>query len=80
MKDKYDVIVIGAGNGGLMAALNIASKGKSVLVLESNYISGGLATSFVKVDLNLKIHLDVLILLEVKLIKVDLESYLMNLI
>ena len=48
MKDKYDVIVIGAGNGGLMAALNIASKGKSVLVLESNYISGGLATSFVK--------------------------------
>ena len=48
MKDNYDVIVIGAGNAGLMSALQIASKGKSVLVLEANSVPGGLATSFVK--------------------------------
>lgn len=48
MNEEYDVIVVGAGNGGLMAALNIASNGKSVLVLESNNTSGGLATSFVR--------------------------------
>lgn len=48
MNEEYDVIVVGAGNGGLMAALNIASNGKSVLVLESNSTPGGLATSFVR--------------------------------
>lgn len=48
MKDIYDVIVIGSGNAGLMSALQIASKGKSVLVLEANNIPGGLASSFVK--------------------------------
>ena len=48
MNEEYDVIVVGAGNGGLMAALNIASKGKSVLVIEENSTPGGLATSFVR--------------------------------
>lgn len=48
MKYNYDVIVIGAGNAGLMAALTIAEKGKKVLVLESNSGPGGLATSFVR--------------------------------
>lgn len=48
MEYNYDVIVIGAGNAGLMAALTVAEKGKKVLVLESNSIPGGLATSFVR--------------------------------
>ncbi|NLC48643.1 MAG: NAD(P)/FAD-dependent oxidoreductase [Tenericutes bacterium] len=48
MKHNYDVIVIGAGNAGLMAALSIAEKGKKVLVLEKNNGPGGLATSFIK--------------------------------
>jgi len=42
----YDVIVIGAGNGGLMAAARLAKKGVKVLVLERHNIPGGCATSF----------------------------------
>ncbi|MCQ2792662.1 MAG: FAD-dependent oxidoreductase [Bacilli bacterium] len=48
MKKNYDVIVIGAGNGGLAAALTILNKGKSCLVLEKHNIPGGFATSFVR--------------------------------
>ena len=45
---KYDVVVIGAGNGGLAAAVKILSAGKSCLVLEKHNIPGGFATSFVR--------------------------------
>ena len=31
---KYDVVVVGAGNGGLAAAVKILNAGKSCLVLE----------------------------------------------
>ena len=45
---KYDVVVIGAGNGGLAAACQILNAGKSCLVLEKHNIPGGFATSFVR--------------------------------
>jgi len=45
MKD-YDAIVIGAGNGGLSAALTLARNGLKVLILERHNIPGGSATSF----------------------------------
>ncbi len=45
---KYDVIVIGAGNGGLVAALELVKSGKKVLVLESANSPGGFATSFIR--------------------------------
>lgn len=48
MNEEYDSIIVGAGNAGLMAALNIAKNGKNVLILESNSMPGGLATSFVR--------------------------------
>ncbi len=45
---KYDVIVIGAGNGGLMAATILQKQGKKVLLLEKKNEVGGLATSIVR--------------------------------
>lgn len=48
MDGKYDVIVIGAGNAGLVSALDLVKSGKKVLVLESNNAPGGFATSFTR--------------------------------
>ena len=43
MEDRYDVVVAGAGNAGLTAALAAAEQGASVLVLEKapEYLRGG---------------------------------------
>ncbi len=44
----YDVIIIGAGNGGLAAAATCAKAGLSTLLLERHNIPGGSASSFVR--------------------------------
>ncbi len=44
--NSYDLIVIGAGNAGLTAALTALDRGLSVLVLEKNLYPGGCAVSF----------------------------------
>ena len=44
--ETYDVVVIGAGNGGLTAAATLAQEGLAVLLLERHNIAGGAATSF----------------------------------
>lgn len=43
---SYDVVVIGAGNGGLASAATLAEKGKRVIVFEKHNIPGGCGTSF----------------------------------
>jgi prolycopene isomerase len=48
IKNKYDAIVIGSGNGGLAAAAKLAKEGVKVLVLEQHNLPGGFATSFVR--------------------------------
>lgn len=48
MDNRYDVIVIGAGNGGLAAAATMAKNGYKTLVLERHNLAGGCATSFVR--------------------------------
>jgi hypothetical protein len=45
---EYDCIVIGAGNGGLVGALNLVKNGKKVLLLEKHNVPGGCATTFVR--------------------------------
>jgi phytoene dehydrogenase-like protein len=47
-KRAYDCVVIGAGNGGLGAAAQLAAKGASVLLLEQHNLPGGFASSFVR--------------------------------
>ncbi len=44
--EGYDVVVIGAGNGGLTASAGLAQKGFNVLLLERHNVPGGCATSF----------------------------------
>jgi phytoene dehydrogenase-like protein len=44
--EECDVVVIGAGNGGLTASAGLAQKGLKVLLLERHNIPGGCATSF----------------------------------
>ena len=46
MDRQYDVIVIGAGNGGLSAAASACSRGLKTLLIEQHNLPGGFATSF----------------------------------
>jgi len=46
--EKYDLVVIGAGNGGLMTAARASQLGLKTLVVERHNMPGGAATSFVR--------------------------------
>ncbi|GDX83139.1 phytoene dehydrogenase [Deltaproteobacteria bacterium] len=41
-----DVVVVGAGLGGLMTAVRLAQSGRKVAVLDAHYVAGGCATMF----------------------------------
>ncbi len=45
MKSKYDVVILGAGHNGLVAASYLSRAGLSVLLLEKNDYIGGATTS-----------------------------------
>src|SRR5215212_4972696 len=45
MKSKYDVVILGAGHNGLVAASYLGRAGLSVLLLEKNDYIGGATTS-----------------------------------
>jgi phytoene dehydrogenase-like protein len=45
-KDAYDVIIIGAGIGGLICGCYLAKAGLKVLIAEQHHIPGGYCTSF----------------------------------
>ncbi len=46
--NDFEVIVIGAGLGGISAAASLAKAGKKVLLLEKHNVPGGYATSFLR--------------------------------
>lgn len=48
MKTRYDVVIIGSGMGGLVAANILAREGRSVCVLEKNNQFGGNLQTFVR--------------------------------
>ena len=48
MNTNYDIVVVGAGNAGLIAALKSSKEGKKVLLIDNNSIPGGIATSTIK--------------------------------
>src|SRR5436190_21001494 len=45
IKSKYDVVILGAGHNGLVAAAYLGRAGLSVLLLEKNDYIGGATTS-----------------------------------
>src|SRR5206468_9522640 len=45
IKSKYDVVILGAGHNGLVAASYLGRAGLSVLLLEKNDYIGGASTS-----------------------------------
>jgi phytoene dehydrogenase-like protein len=47
-KDEYDVIIVGAGIGGLVCGCYLAKAGMKVLIVEKNNKPGGYCTSFDK--------------------------------
>ena len=48
MSKKFDIVVVGAGNAGLSAALHCAKEGKKVLLIEQHNLPGGCASSYVR--------------------------------
>lgn len=53
---NYDIIVIGAGVGGLTTSLMLSQAGKKVGIFEKHYIPGGYATNFIRKGKNGQIY------------------------
>ena len=54
---KYDIVIIGAGLGGLTAGAKLSKEGKRVLVIEQHDRPGGYATTFTRGDFTLEVGL-----------------------
>jgi all-trans-retinol 13,14-reductase len=54
---KYDIIIIGAGLGGLTAGAKLSREGKKVLLIEQHDRPGGYATTFKRGDFILEVGL-----------------------
>ncbi len=57
IEQHHDVVIIGAGLGGLIAGAKLAREGKKVLVIEQHDRPGGYATTFQRGDYTLEVGL-----------------------
>jgi phytoene dehydrogenase-like protein len=55
--ENYDVIIIGAGLGGLVSGAKLSKEGKKVLLIEQHSIPGGCATSFKRKGFTIEVGL-----------------------
>ncbi len=78
-KDHYDVIIIGGSLAGMSCALSLASKGKSVLILERHNLPGGVATSFVRGGVEIEASLHEMMSIGSKEKPLSVRTYLENL-
>ncbi len=72
LKSAYDVVIVGSGHNGLVAACYLAKVGKKVLVLERNTYVGGATTSqrvFPEYDARLSRYAYLVSLLPAKIIQ-----------
>jgi phytoene dehydrogenase-like protein len=58
--NKYDIIIIGAGLGGLTAGAKLSKEGKKVLIIEQHKIPGGCATTYKRKDFKVEVGLNAL--------------------
>ena len=68
---KYDIVVVGAGNAGLSAALQCQLAGRKTLLIEKHNVPGGAATSFVRGRFEIEPSLDVRNILDGYGVKLD---------
>jgi phytoene dehydrogenase-like protein len=54
---KYDIIIIGAGLGGLIAGAKLSREGKKVLLIEQHNRPGGCATTFKRKNFTFEVGL-----------------------
>jgi all-trans-retinol 13,14-reductase len=54
---NYDIIIIGAGLGGLTAGAKLAKQGKKILLIEQHDRPGGCATTFTRKDFTFEVGL-----------------------
>lgn len=54
-----DVVIIGAGLGGLMTAARLAQEGRRVVVLDQHYVAGGCATMFSRGSGEARVQFDI---------------------
>jgi phytoene dehydrogenase-like protein len=55
--NKYDIIIIGAGLGGLTAGAKLSKEGRKVLIIEQHDRPGGCATTFWRKDYTMEVGL-----------------------
>lgn len=60
MRDKYDIVIIGSGIGGLVSAALLSKAGKKVLIIEKEPKPGGYLSEFKRGDFAFEVSLHLL--------------------